>query len=197
MKIYCCVGSKLLNLIAENKSLRPAQIDTLSKGFSELETDTYQEPKAQTRQPIRNDREIRETKDYREQKLNIAMCEFCGKNDPSFAKQDALDIHYWKDCPMLVACLQCSQVVEVLHLNLHMLRECELSELVDQCPRCKEAINLDDFEMHVEEQACLSAKPITKANRCPLCHDDVEPGQNGWIRHVLKEGCPNNDRSNY
>lgn len=197
MKIYCVVGSKLLNLIAENKSLRPAQIDTLNKGFSELETGAYQEPKAPSRQPVRNDREIRETKDYREQKPNIAMCEFCGKNDSSFAKQDALDIHYWKDCPMLVACLQCSQVVEVLHLNLHMLRECELSELVDQCPRCKEAINLDDFEMHVEEQACLAAKPIAKANRCPLCHDDVEPGQNGWIRHMLKEGCPNNDRSNY
>lgn len=200
MKIYSSAGTKLSNLISENKVLRPAQIDSLQKGFSEVEVGTYQEPKAAPSKVVRNEREARENKEVKEQKnviKNVGMCEFCGKTDSIFMNQDNLDIHYWKDCPMLVACPQCSQIVEIIQLNSHMLKECELKELVGQCSRCKEAIHMDEYEQHVEEQACLAAKPASKANRCPLCHDDVDPGQNGWMKHILTEGCPNNDRSNY
>lgn len=28
-------------------------------------------------------------------------CNFCGKYDPGF-NEESLDIHYWKECPMLV-----------------------------------------------------------------------------------------------
>ncbi len=190
MQIYGCVGNKLSNLITDSKSLRPAQIELLQKGFSEIEVGSYQEPKA----PISQNKP-KELKPAASN--NTGMCVYCGKTDSIFANQDNLDIHWWKDCPMLVACLQCSQIVEILHLNSHMLNECTLKELVGHCPRCKEAIHMDEFEQHTEEQACLSAKPPSRANRCPLCHDDVEPGQAGWLKHILTEGCPNNDRSNY
>ena len=97
---------------------------------------------------------------------------------------------------MLVACPLCSQISEILHLNSHMLQECESKDLVKQCPRCKEAIHVEEYEQHVDEQSCLSAKPVSKANRCPLCHDYVDPGPSGWIKHIITEGCSNNDRSN-
>lgn len=190
MQIYGCVGQKLMNSITENKNIRPAQVELLQKGFSEVETGTFQEPK-----PSISVSKISESRITNNP--STGMCGFCGKSDGIFNNQDNLDIHYWKDCPMLVSCLQCSQIVEILHLNSHMLKECELKELVGQCPRCKEAIHMDEFEQHVEEQACLAAKPPSRANRCPLCHDDVDPGQAGWLKHILTEGCPNNDRSNY
>ena len=192
MSIYKCVGNKLGSVVSDSKSLRPAQVEILQKGFSEVEIGTYQEPKSistnkpkDTKPPVSN------------ANLNNAMCGFCGKSDPVFANQDNLDIHYWKDCPMLVGCLQCSQIVEILHLNSHMLKECELKELVKQCSRCKEAIHIDEFEQHVEEQSCLAAKPPSRANRCPLCHEDVDPEPSGWIKHIITDGCSNNDRSNY
>ena len=193
MVIYGCVGNKLMSLVSDSKSLRPAQVELLQKGFSEIEVGTYQETK-----PINTNKPREITKPPGNTNMNNnGMCEYCGKSDAIFANQDNLDIHYWKDCPMLVACLQCSQIVEILHLNSHMLKECELKELVGQCPRCKEAIHMDEYEQHVEEQACLAAKPPSRANRCPLCHDDVDPGPTGWMKHILTEGCPNNDRSNY
>lgn len=190
MQIYGCVGQRLMNSITDNKNIRPAQVELLQKGFSEVETGTFQEPK-----PSISVSKVSEPK--APSNPNTGMCGFCGKSDALFANQDNLDIHYWKDCPMLVSCDQCSQIVEILHLNSHMLKECELKELFGQCPRCKETIHMDEYEQHVEEQACLAAKPPSKANRCPLCHDDVDPGQAGWLKHILTEGCPNNDRSNY
>jgi centrosomal protein CEP104 len=183
MVIYGCVGNKLMALVSDSKVLRPAQIELLQKGFSEIEVGSYQDTKPAIK--------------AKETKQASGICEFCGKTDPMFSSQDNIDIHYWKDCPMLVACLQCAQIVEIIHLNSHMLKECELKELVKQCPRCKESVHIDEFEQHVEEQACLAAKPPSKANRCSLCHDDVDPGPSGWIKHIITEGCPNNDRSNY
>ena len=49
---------------------------------------------------------------------------FCGVNDPSW-NEDALDLHYWKDCPLLAPCLACAQVVEVAGMADHLLEECE------------------------------------------------------------------------
>jgi centrosomal protein CEP104 len=208
MKIYECVGPKLGNLVNDNKGLRPAQIELLQKGFSEVESGSYVDPKAKgsesrineprMSEPRINEPRINEPRAGESKVLNSApMCGFCGKNDALFGNQDNLDIHYWKDCPMLVGCSQCNQIVEIIQLNNHFLKECEFHELFKQCPRCKEAIHIDEYEQHNEEQACLAAKAPSKANRCALCHDDVDPGQAGWLKHILTEGCPNNDRSNY
>jgi XRCC1 N terminal domain/UvrB/uvrC motif len=180
--IYSNTGEILLDRIRELKILKPTQIEVLKRGFSDTEVLNTQDKDNIMNKNAPN---------------TSNMCNFCGKTENIFENQDNLDIHYWKDCPMLVACSQCSQIVDILQLNTHMLKECELSELVGQCPRCKEAIHMDEYEQHVEEQACLPAKPPSKANRCPLCHDDVEPGHLGWIKHIITEGCPNNDRSNY
>lgn len=49
-------------------------------------------------------------------------CSFCdwsySSNDP-----DQLDKHYWKACPILTKCPQCTQVLEVAAFNSHLLGE--------------------------------------------------------------------------
>ena len=188
MAIYSCVGEKVRPFIS---NLRPAQLELLEKAFEEAGSEPMpSKPKPNSRRPSAGTKRRQSTPAQ-------PICKFCGKKDPVFASEDNLDIHYWKDCPMLVACPDCSQVVEILNLNEHMLKECELAEVQRQCPRCKEAVHIDEYEQHVEEQACLPAKPPSVANRCPLCHDDVDPGTEGWKQHILVEGCPNNDRSNF
>ena len=180
-QIFGCIGTRLTQILSESRLLKPGQLDSLLSRFSEIEISNYQDSR-----PLASNRKTPQKESF---------CRFCGKHDELFTDPDRLDIHYWKDCPMLVACLQCSQIVEILHLNSHLLRECELKDLIGQCTRCKEAINMDEFENHLEENACLPAKHPSKANRCPLCHDDVDPGQSGWLKHILSEGCPNNDRN--
>jgi hypothetical protein len=39
------------------------------------------------------------------------MCIFCGLEDENF-NDDSLDLHYWKDCPVLMVCPHCKMVVE-------------------------------------------------------------------------------------
>ena len=187
ISIYSQVGQKIHQYLQD---LRPAQIELLEKGFADVDGGTYSEPVRQTSQMGKRPKDAPTPTD-------VPICKFCGKKDTLFANEDNLDIHYWKDCPMLVACPNCNQVVEVLHLNSHMLGECEVAQVMRKCPRCNEAVHMEDFEQHIEEQACLPSKPANKANRCPLCHEDVKPGIEGWKEHILTEGCPNNDRSNY
>ena len=198
-QIFGCIGQKLLQIL--DPVLRPAQMDSILKVLKEIEISNYQDSRG-----VAASKQGNKGSSYLENPIPQSrgkpqpqepLCNFCGKMGDSFSNPDFLDLHYWKSCPMLVACLQCSQVVEILHLNSHMLKECELRELVGQCPRCKEAIHLDELDMHIAEQACLPFRPASKSSRCPLCHDDVDAGASGWLKHILTEGCPNNDRNSY
>ena len=49
---------------------------------------------------------------------------FCKISNPEW-NEDSLDLHYWKDCPMLSPCPACAQVVEIAGLTDHLLDECE------------------------------------------------------------------------
>lgn len=122
-----------------------------------------------------------------------SLCVFCNK--AGFASEDELDLHMWKDCPVLSACPHCNQVIEVSKLNDHLLRECEHRGNHRACPRCHEAIAVALWDKHVKRNACLVHKPESDANRCPLCHNDVYPGENGWRVHLLRDLCPNNSRT--
>lgn len=81
------------------------------------------------------------------------MCQFCGKFDPQFDNQ-AIDMHYWKDCPMLSMCPGCGQITEIAVINEHLIEDCENAHEFSQCPRCKEPISNDEYEQHVDEQLC-------------------------------------------
>ncbi|CAG9321572.1 unnamed protein product [Blepharisma stoltei] len=192
MSIYACIGQKLQPYLSD---LRPAQLEMLEKGMQDI--DGGNAPNIMVSQPPPRQQPINAPKrKSTNPPAAMPFCQFCGKKDTIFANEDNLDIHYWKDCPMLVSCPYCSQVIEIFDLNSHLMKECDLKSVMSQCPRCKEAIHADEFEQHVEEQSCYAAKPPKIATRCPLCHEDVEPGIEGWKNHILTQGCPNNDRSN-
>lgn len=132
--------------------------------------------------------------DDEEESVDEYTCPFCGVVDEKF-DSDLLDQHFWAACRMLTPCKMCGQVIEIAGLNEHLLVECELKKNHKECPRCGEAITSKFFDKHVSVGDCLPRPHPKKANRCPLCHEDVAPGKSGWQFHLLEEGCANNPRS--
>ncbi|KAM3185458.1 hypothetical protein ACTXT7_006310 [Hymenolepis weldensis] len=124
-------------------------------------------------------------------------CIFCGEQNDDFT-EEALDMHYWRACPMLRRCPNCKQVVEISGLTEHLLNECpEAGKLggYRRCERCSEAIPNASFITH---NSCRSAPNPNL--RCPLCHadlpDDNVPESNyeeSWRQHLLQE-CRQNSR---
>jgi len=95
------------------KDLRPAQRDVFDAEFERLglEGDGYATRDAE---PIHGDDGQEEPR----------QCQFCGLKDSIFTAA-ALDMHYWKDCPMLIQCVHCQQVVELMSVMEHLELECE------------------------------------------------------------------------
>ncbi|KAK3540279.1 hypothetical protein QTP70_029621 [Hemibagrus guttatus] len=126
------------------------------------------------------------------------LCIFCGERDKSFT-EEGLDLHYWKQCPMLCRCLQCRQVVEIASLTEHLLSECEHKADFTQCPHCSEAIMRNKLTEHAQSTAC-NPLPDTLAsgncNHCPLCHESFSPGEEGWKFHLMDSSasCKQNTR---
>ncbi|KAF5301114.1 hypothetical protein FQR65_LT08944 [Abscondita terminalis] len=112
------------------------------------------------------------------------LCIFCHEYETViFETNKSMNSHYWRSCPMLVRCIECSQVVEVAALYEHLLMECEQKEFYVQCSRCTEAIKLDSFDKHSS-----TCKEITEAcSRCPLCHADIDDEENNWKTHLMGE----------
>lgn len=63
---------------------------------------------------------------------DYTVCMFCGKSDPSW-NEDGLDLHYWKECPLLSPCHACAQIVEIAGLPEHLLDECEHKNEFEAC----------------------------------------------------------------
>ena len=123
-------------------------------------------------------------------------CQYCGFFNPTFTAEQ-IDMHQFKECPMLLPCFKCNQIVEISGLNYHFLNECAQKKQFKQCPRCKEAVLLKDYEAHVADKSCNQFKSPNICNRCPLCHNDITPsGKVGWEIHLLEQMCPNNPRTN-
>ncbi|XP_029362687.1 centrosomal protein of 104 kDa isoform X2 [Echeneis naucrates] len=122
------------------------------------------------------------------------LCIFCGKKDESFT-EDGLDLHYWKQCPMLRRCDECRQVVEIASLTEHLLGECESRFKFSQCPRCSEAVAAEDLNHHFQGPACNPPISGKGSNHCPLCHNNFIPGEQAWKAHLMsREGCKQNAR---
>lgn len=63
---------------------------------------------------------------------DYTVCMFCGKKDKSW-NEDGLDLHYWKECPLLSPCHACAQIVEIASLPEHLLDECEHKNEFEPC----------------------------------------------------------------
>lgn len=102
-------------------------------------------------------------------------------------------MHYFQECPMLICCTECKQVVEICTLRDHLLDECELRDNFKPCPKCGDALHTREYNTHVA--TCPSSRP-SRYPKCPLCHADIGPDKDGWMHHLLEgEGCSANPRN--
>jgi len=107
-----------------------------------------------------------------EEELDDFTCQFCGRYDPSFTPE-ALDVHYWRECPMLIQCEFCQQVIEISTLRSHLCEECEMGG------------------------PAQSAGQAMSEYACPLCNTDLGAAEDqDWRHHLLSVGCSCNPRSN-
>ncbi|KAK2490628.1 hypothetical protein MC885_009174 [Smutsia gigantea] len=118
------------------------------------------------------------------------LCIFCGERSESFT-EEGLDLHYWKHCLMLTRCDYCKQVVEIPSLTEHLLTECDRQDQFRKCWRCSEAVLKEELSRHIKTKGCnhsgatkshfteivSAAKSEKLANRCPLCHENFNPGE--------------------
>ena len=63
---------------------------------------------------------------------DYTSCMFCGVRDKTWTEND-LDVHYWKDCPLLISCPSCAQIVEIAGLPEHLLDECDEKDTYVPC----------------------------------------------------------------
>ena len=117
-------------------------------------------------------------------------CEYCGKMDDFTDEQ--MDLHLYKECPMLTICPGCMNVIEIIKLNEHLDTLCEKKGLYKKCGTCEEPIEKENFDNH-EQEGCEKSRE--DAIRCPLCHDQLSPKtEEVWRDHIMVRQCPNNER---
>jgi len=119
-------------------------------------------------------------------------CEFCLRRDPKFDDESALDMHWFRECPMLLHCPECSLVVEVRSIDEHLVEECAAAEDFVKCSKCFSAVAHSEKERHSRTQ-CQVIKDPSKEAMCRLCHKKVCPADDrGWADHLST--CSNNPR---
>lgn len=101
--------------------LRPKQIEEYMTAFDKNGGE-IKKTRSDERSTIKQDKPAKENKatprgqqaaDVKnlvaEEASDYSTCMFCGKVDRRW-DEDALDLHYWKDCPLLFPCPACAQV---------------------------------------------------------------------------------------
>ncbi|CAH0552097.1 unnamed protein product [Brassicogethes aeneus] len=120
------------------------------------------------------------------------QCIFCNQLETHIlTASNSMNSHYWRSCPMLIRCAECSQVVEVATLTEHLLVECEKHLDYTQCSHCSEAVRIEEYQNHPSECSELSEG----SNRCPLCHENLEDEEGCWRKHFMGvKPCSKNTR---
>ena len=124
----------------------------------------------------------------------LHACQFCGLEDESFT-EDALDLHYWQACPMLLSCPHCEQVVEIPTFAEHLTSECEAQAAAGQwvaCSSCGWVVSEGQLAEHEAECGGVRSGWVV----CQLCCKDVPGSEDGWRQHLLADKCAANSRTN-
>ena len=129
----------------------------------------------------------------------LGPCQFCGLRSGALDER-GLDLHYWRDCPVLIACRECEQVIEIAGLDDHLLRECEARNAYEECGVTGRAVRAEDADEWRSSPLCV---PLADAavGRCPLCHADIfaaggagaDAVDEAWRAHLMDE-CEENPR---
>ena len=177
-RLYKYEGEKIHQYF-QDSGLRPAQIKTIQDKIDEIDSKNI------------------EKKNKEQDNNNIVdeehTCEFCGFYKPNITK-DELNIHQYKDCPMLMQCTNCKQIIEISNLNNHLLNECDFKDKYIKCNKCKQVVEKESINEHQISENCFDVNE-DKEKLCPLCHlniimDDI------WKTHFLENGCQQNIRAN-
>jgi centrosomal protein CEP104 len=126
-----------------------------------------------------------------DEQQDFTACMFCGAKDGLW-NEDALDLHYWKDCPLLAPCPACAQVVEIAGLPEHLLDECEQKESFIPCDKTGLAIRENELDDWKSNPLCVT--PPANFMTCPLCKDVIEDSDEEWKKHLVYS-CPQNTRT--
>ena len=125
------------------------------------------------------------------------VCYFCNKHCSSFNDPDVFDAHLWKDCPVLLNCDYCKQIIEVSEYKNHRISECGQPG-VSLCSQCDMPVYPGTLESHRASSYCQPLPLSDKSLRCPLCYNDFIPDSNqtikdAWKVHLTKD-CKSNTR---
>ena len=122
---------------------------------------------------------------------DFTTCMFCGVQNSNW-DEDALDMHYWKECALLSPCPSCAQVVEVAGMADHLLDECDQKSKYIACETTGLAIKKSDLK---EWQSSSLCKPCATGNlNCALCKSEIENTDDAWRQHLFFD-CRENSRS--
>uniref|UniRef100_A0A2S2RAN4 Centrosomal protein n=1 Tax=Sipha flava TaxID=143950 RepID=A0A2S2RAN4_9HEMI len=86
--------------------------------------------------------------------MKLNRCTFC-KEESNFSEEE-LNIHYWKYCPLLMRCEHCSEVIEIIGLRHHLLKDCDFKDKYKTCDLCFEVVEIEFLEHHVLRPTCKS-----------------------------------------
>ena len=111
------------------------------------------------------------------------VCTYCGKRGVD-GTDEWLDMHYWKECPLLVPCQACNEIVEIGSLNTHLLGECTKKDSYQSCYTTGLAIKKNIFQQWSKGPDCKSPPP--NCIFCPLCLDAVEYSTEAWKEHHIR-----------
>ena len=178
-RLYKYEGEKVHQYF-QDSGLRPAQIKTIQ---DKLDKNDEKNNEIKNKEPENNENNNIVDEEH--------TCEFCGYYKPNITK-DELNIHQYKDCPMLMQCNNCKQIIEISNLNNHLLNECDFKDKYIKCNKCKQVVEKDSINEHQSSENCFDVNE-DKEKLCPLCHlniimDDI------WKIHFLENGCQHNIR---
>lgn len=129
-----------------------------------------------------------------DQKYKEYFCPKCHIENKRFKMEQYLNEHFNGQCVFYCHCPLCSKLSEIRKLNIHLTTQCEKRENMKICKRCKEPQYFSTYNKHVKANKCNPAKNPISAQRCPLCHEDIEPSEKEWFKHIVNEKCPKNKR---
>ena len=115
-------------------------------------------------------------------------CNLCKQNIGNESK-----INHVKNCLMCYKCKKCKNYIEIQNLTEHKLYDCLYKNEYKLCDRCKEAIYIKSYEIHIKNKKCNPSKK--NCLRCPLCHRDIPSNNEAFFQHLMIDGCPERDKN--
>lgn len=206
VEVYRVVGGQKVNQYLNQTKIRKNHYENLKRKFAKIDESSLANS---SNSSVRHSQEIakppkEKSKFAPQQKKKKPpakqekTCNFCKQSSALFMNDNDYDMHLWQDCPMLITCDECTQVVEIADFTEHLLEECSSSHNFQECPRCRLAVHVDELEAHLKAKKCPQIDDESMC--CPLClkvldaneDDDLEQV---WFQHLILDTCSKNTRS--